>query len=90
MKSLKNNTETMKKNYIQPEIITSLRYEMEQPLCLSGYRMSSHGNNDVNNKYSNGNWFNEGLNLPTENIENDNGELNSSAKGRGGDWGSIW
>lgn len=91
MKSLKNNTETMKKNYIQPEVIASLRYEMEKPLCVSGgSRMSSHGNNDANNKYSNGNWFNEGLNLPTEQIENDNGVLSSSAKERGGDWGSIW
>jgi hypothetical protein len=88
MKSLKNNTETMKKNYIQPEIITSLRYEMEQPLCQSGYRLQSFGNNDVNNKYSNSDWVNQGL--PSDIIENDNGVLSSSAKGRGGDWGSIW
>ena len=89
MKSLKNNTETMKKNYIQPEIIASLRYGMEQPLCQSGgYRLQSFGNNDVNNKYSNSDWVNQGL--PSDIIENDNGELNSSAKGRGGDWGSIW
>ena len=81
----------MKKNYIQPEIIASLRYGMEQPLCQSGgYRLQSFGNNDANNKYSNSDYVNQGWALPTENIGNDNGELNSSTKGRGGDWGTIW
>ena len=81
----------MKKNYIQPEIIATLRYEMEKPLCVSGgSRMSSHGNNDANNKYSNSDWFNQGLGTPSEAIENDNGFLDSQTKGRGGDWGSIW
>ncbi len=89
MNSLKNNTETMKKNYIQPEIIATLRYEMEKPLCQSnGMRLQSFGNNDVNNKYSNSDWVNQGL--TSDIIENDNGVLSSSAKGRGGDWGSIW
>jgi hypothetical protein len=90
MNALKNNTETMKKIYIQPEVITSLRYEMEKPLCGSGDRLFSIGNNDENNQYSNGDWFNQGWNTPTERIENDNGVLNSSTKSRGADWGTIW
>ena len=90
MNSLKNNTETMKKIYIQPEIIATLRYEMEKPLCESGLRKGSHGNNDLNNKYSNSDWFNQGLETPSAVIENDNGFLDSQTKGRGGDWGSIW
>lgn len=80
----------MKKIYIQPVITASLRYEMEMPLCQSGFRLSSHGNNDASNQYSNGDWFNQGLNTPTERIENDNGVLNSSTKSRGADWGTIW
>ena len=90
MKSLKNNTETMKKNYIQPEIITSLRYEMENLCQTSGDRLQQIGNNDPMNKYSNPKWYNEGWTSPSETVENDNGVLSSSAKGRGGDWGSIW
>ena len=94
MKSLKNNTETMKKNYIQPEIITSLRYEMEKPLCGSLIRSEQHGN-FVTTDYSNGLWFNEGHNDRSSatsviGIENDNGVLDSQTKGRGSDWGSIW
>ena len=90
MNSLKNKKDKMKKNYIQPEIITSLRYEMEKPLCQSAYRMQSFGNNDANNKYSNSDWFNQGWALPTEQIENDNGVLSSQTKDRGADWGTIW
>jgi len=94
MKSLKNNTETMKKNYIQPEITTSLRYEMEKPLCGSLIRSEQHGN-FVTTDYSNGLWFNEGHNDRSSatsviGIENDNGVLDSQTKGRGSDWGSIW
>ena len=80
----------MKKNYIQPEITASLRYEMEKPLCQSGERKFSFGNNDVDNQYSNSDWFNQGYGTPTETIENDNGVLNSQTKGRGSDWGNIW
>ena len=80
----------MKKIYIQPEVITSLRYEMEKPLCGSGDRLFSIGNNDENNKYSNGNWFNEGWDTPTDEIKNDDGVLNSTTKSRGADWGTIW
>lgn len=80
----------MKKNYIQPEVIASLRYEMEKPLCMSGDRMFSVGNNDVNNKYSNSDWFNQGYSIPSAPIENDNGILSSQTKERGSDWGSIW
>ena len=85
----------MKKIYIQPEIITSLRYEMEKPLCgsITGTRSTQYGNFETT-EYSNGRWFNEGYS-PTDATSvviagDDNGVLSSSAKGRGGDWGSIW
>ena len=95
MKSLKNNTETMKKNYIQPEIIASLRYEMEKPLCgsITGTRSTQYGNFETSS-YSNGRWFNEGYS-PTDATSvviagDDDGDLSSTTKSRGGDWGSIW
>ena len=95
MNSLKNKKDKMKKNYIQPEIITSLRYEMEKPLCVSikGTRSAQWGNFETT-EYSNGRWFNEG-HAPTDATSvviagDDEGDLSSTAKGRGGDWGTIW
>ena len=89
MKSLKNNTETMKKNYIQPEIITSLRYEMEKPLCESITRSAQWGNQEKSS-YSNSAWFNEGHSGDIIMAGDDAGSLDSQTKGRGSDWGSIW
>lgn len=89
MNSLKNNTETMKKNYIQPEIITSLRYEMEKPLCGSITRAAQWGNK-VTTDYNNGAWFNEGHPGDIIMADDDAGTIDSQTKGRGGDWGSIW
>ena len=93
MNSLKNNSVKMKKNYIQPEIIATLRYEMEKPLCESLKRSSQfgvHGGND----YANADWFNQGYEQSSVDskvsIENDNGFLDSQSKGRGSDWGDIW
>ncbi len=86
----------MKKIYIQPEVITSLRYEMEKPLCGStedGARQAQWGNFETSS-YSNGRWFNEGYS-PTDAgsiviAGGDNGDLSSTTKSRGADWGTIW
>ena len=78
----------MKKNYIQPEILGTIRYSLETPLCGSNDK-ASWGNKT--SKYGNSNWFNEPL-IESEAVDigEDNGEINSQTKGRGGDWGSIW
>ena len=93
MNYLKNQTDKMKKNYIQPEITASLRYEVEKPLCIST-RSVQIGNYQTT-EYSNGKWFNEGYNNSSADASitiagDDNGILSSSTKSRGGDWGSIW
>ena len=93
MNSLKNKKDKMKKNYIQPEITASVRYSLEGPLCVSIQRAGQWGNSETT-EYSNGAWFNEG-HAPTDATSvviagDDEGDLSSTAKGRGGDWGTIW
>ena len=81
----------MKKNYIQPQIIASVRYSLEKPLCLSDVKnKSSWGLND-DNKFTHKEWYQEGYDIsgPIDFTEDD-GDLSSMSKGRGGDWGSIW
>ena len=94
MNSLKNKKDKMKKNYIQPEIITSLRYEMEKPLCVSGGSRNSNFGVFGGGDYANADWYNQGYDQSSADskvpIENDNGFLNSQSKGRGSDWGTIW
>ena len=94
MNSLKNKKDKMKKNYIQPEIITSLRYEMEKPLCVSGGSRNSNFGVFGGSDYANKDWYNQGFEQSSVDskvpIENDNGFLDSQTKGRGGDWGTIW
>ncbi len=90
----KNNTDKMKKNYIQPEITASLRYEVEKPLCGSITRSAQWGNFETTD-YSNGNWFNEGhpdrsTSTSVVGIADDAGTIDSQSKGRGSDWGTIW
>lgn len=94
MNALKNKTDKMKKNYIQPEITASVRYEIEQ-ICKSSLVRSAQWGNYETSDYSNGLWFNEGYtNSPADAsvgiAGDDNGELNSMTKGRGSDWGTIW
>ena len=93
MNSLKNKKDKMKKNYIQPEIIASVRYEMEKPLCSSLQRSSQfgvYGGSD----YANADWFNQGYDqsssTSTIGIDDDAGTIDSQTKGRGSDWGDIW
>ena len=84
----------MKKIYIQPVIITSLRYEMEKPLCGSTGQRDWNVGLQAGSDYANPKYFNEGYDQSSQSstitIENDNGNLNSMTKGRGSDWGSIW
>ena len=84
----------MKKNYIQPEIITSIRYEMEKPLCVSGGLRKDNFGVYGGGDYANKDWFNQGYDQSSSSasitIENDNGDLDSWAKGRGSNWGDIW
>ena len=93
MNYLKNQTDKMKKNYIQPEITASVRYSMECPLCGSILRSAQWGNHEKSS-YSNSAWFNEGYtNKSSDAIViagDDAGSIDSQTKGRGGDWGSIW
>ena len=84
----------MKKIYIQPEVLTSLRYEMEKPLCQSIVKAAQWGNHTTTD-YSNGEWFNQGhfdRSTPTSivGITDDAGTIDSQTKGRGSDWGTIW
>jgi len=88
----------MKKNYIQPEIIASLRYEMEKPICGTtttplGTRSAQWGNFETT-EYSNGGWFIEGGSPKDASsvvmAGDDNGNLSSTTKSRGADWGTIW
>ena len=85
MNSLKNKTDKMKKNYIQPEITASVRYSLAQPLCASIDKASWGGKTG---NFANPAWFNEGY-LETEGpevgIQGDYGTIDSQTKGRGSD-----
>ena len=79
----------MKKNYIQPEIITSIRYEIEKPLCGSLDKATWGG---TTGNFANPDWLNEGHTNegPYVGIEGDAGTIDSQTKGRGAGWGNIW
>ena len=89
MNSLKNKSDKMKKNYIQPEITASVRYSLEGPLCGSIQRAAQWGKSETTD-YSNGAWFNEGHSGDIIMAGDDAGMIDSQTKGRGSNWGDIW
>lgn len=72
----------MKKNYIQPQLICSLPYEMEKPLC------DSRSNANWGDRFKNEDA--SGRNEDPIDIANDFGNWDSMSKERGDDYGSIW
>ena len=90
MNSLKNKSDKMKKNYIQPQVTASIRYSLEKPLCASQVPEDAATWGGKNSTYANDNWFNEPVGGDVVGISGDNGTIDSQTKGRGSDWGSIW
>lgn len=74
----------MKKNYIQPQLICSLPYEMEKPLCESRANANANWGNRFKNEDA------SGINDNPIDIKNDNGNWDSMSKERGDDYGNIW
>ena len=89
MNSLKNKSDKLKKNYIQPQVTASIRYSLEKPLCGSFDKATWGG---TSGNFANPNWLNEGHTDEGDyvGIQGNAGTINSQTKGRGGDWGSIW
>ena len=81
----------MKKNYIQPAIISELPYSVERPICASLDETQNFSDFGLrNHPYGHNNWVDEGHPTQPVGIEDNNGIISSMTKGRGGDWGSIW
>lgn len=81
----------MKKNYIQPAIISEIPYSVERPICASIESSNNYADWGLrDHPYGHNNWVDEGYKSQPVTIEDNNGTIDSQTKGRGSDWGTIW
>jgi hypothetical protein len=74
------------KKYVIP-ITELIRSEMDGYICKdSGERYSNWGGTDPNDPYSNTDWNNQGYDNGDQEIEDDDGTIDASAKS----WGDLW